>query len=230
MSWTTVSSKATVALARQATPDFARRQATAQRHSLPRHLFHHPRRSRLLSPAQRLSISTSSISEASSKSKTSRSTSNTASTEEKVAHSVRVTDKRNPQTASTASEASSRTPPPETVLEVDDVAQSSKQAQSSSGSTTSSTTASTSAQPSAQSSNSSNRNRCSATRRAVRSAKPTGGQYSIYYRPAAHETSSSSASSTLRNRTKGSTLASRLKPTWPQTCIPPSPLLQVTQA
>ncbi len=96
---------------------------SAQRHSLPRHLFHHPRRSRLFSPVQKLNLSTSSAWRASASSKGKSSHSSDSST----ASSIRVP----------IAEAISRlaaTPTPhrvrpeaETVLNVDEQAHSAKQ-------------------------------------------------------------------------------------------------------
>ena len=110
-----------------------------QRHSLPRHLFHHPRRSRLFSPAQRLSLSTSSTTAASTnaKSKSTRGASTTAD-DSKAAPSVRVTDNRSAASTNSNAESSSRTPQAETVLEVDGESQSSRQSQSASGTASSS--------------------------------------------------------------------------------------------
>ncbi|KAJ1598134.1 hypothetical protein NDA14_005754 [Ustilago hordei] len=150
MSWTTVGPKASVCLARQAAPDLLRQQIVVQRHSLPRNLFHHSRRSRPFSSAQRLNLSTSSVLSASSdaKSKPSRYAA-AAEPDARAAPSVRVTDNRSNQSSSTSNaETSSRSTPTENVLNVDAEVKAEKQAVSSPFS--SSTSASSGQSPSQQ--------------------------------------------------------------------------------
>ncbi|CBQ69523.1 related to COX10-farnesyl transferase [Sporisorium reilianum SRZ2] len=124
MSWNSVGSKATACLAKQAVAaDATHRHLVAHRHSLPRHLFHHPRRSRFLDPVQKLNLSTFSASKAgaASKGKAPRNADSSSQPESKAAPTIRVTDSRSNQSSVTSgTESSSRTPQADTVLEVPD--------------------------------------------------------------------------------------------------------------
>ncbi|KAJ1021142.1 hypothetical protein NDA16_003928 [Ustilago loliicola] len=136
MGWATVGSKASAGLARQAAPDLVRRQTAVQRHSLPRNLFHHPRRSRFFSPAQHLNLSTTSASQASVNSKSKPSRDGASAENDKAGPSVRVTDNRSNKPSSSNAEAASRTAPTGSVLNVDVEVKAEKQAASSSSSQT----------------------------------------------------------------------------------------------
>ncbi|TKY88318.1 hypothetical protein EX895_002670 [Sporisorium graminicola] len=133
MSWNAVGSKATASLARKTVAaDATHRHLAAHRHSLPRQLFHHPRRSRFLDPVQKVHLSTTSASEAvaSSKGKSPRDASTATRSGSEAAPPIRVTDNRNHQSSTSSSaEESSRNPQAETVLEVHDKAQGAQKSQ-----------------------------------------------------------------------------------------------------
>lgn len=142
MSWSNVGSKAAACLARQAGVDAPHLQVIVQRHSLPRHLFYQPRRFKLCSPGQKLGFSTTSASQASADSKgkyAGASSADASQIDSKITSSVKVTDSRSGQPAtSNAAERSSRTPQADDVLKADDNSQSAKQSSSSSNKASSS--------------------------------------------------------------------------------------------
>ncbi|KAJ9475677.1 Protoheme IX farnesyltransferase, mitochondrial [Pseudozyma hubeiensis] len=130
MSWNVAGSKVAASLIRQAAVDVPHLHVSARRHSLPRHLFHRQRSSKHLGPFQKLALSTSSTTKASSNAKVKppRNVSDDAEAETKAAPSVRVTDSRSqPPSTSNTAEGSSRIPKAETVLEVDAKSQAPKQ-------------------------------------------------------------------------------------------------------
>ncbi|GAK66865.1 gamma-butyrobetaine hydroxylase [Moesziomyces antarcticus] len=152
MSWSAAGSKAAASLARHAAPASARVSNALQRPSPPRHLLYHPRRSAQLNPVHALnfSASTSSGAPTSSKAKASSRARDAADAEAAPTPGVRVTDKRSNQPSTQDNtESSSRTPQPETVLEVDDVKLAAKPADASAPNMASSTRASSATEQSA---------------------------------------------------------------------------------
>ncbi|SNX86819.1 related to COX10 - farnesyl transferase [Melanopsichium pennsylvanicum] len=140
---TIVGIKATANIARQAAAEVPRNPVISHSHSLPRNLFNQPRRSRLLSPTQKFSLSTSSSCEVITNTKAKAFKKDGA----KLAPSVRVTDNRSNQSSSDKPESSTRTPLTETVLEVVGQGSTIKQSQQSSSSTTNSSSSTQTAPP-----------------------------------------------------------------------------------